>query len=221
MHISFSVFTLSCIILFGLASPNKMVIIPIIVWTLALSAVSSLNIFLAFPPSFILILVSILLLSISYYRLSKNANSNVYYLLGIHIIRIPIEFIIFQLFKHNMLPIEMTFLGWNYDLFFGITAILFLVSSSLNPKTLKSVLFKAWNILGICSLLEVVVIGILSSPLPLQAMAFDQPNIAVLQFPYVLLPTIIVPIVILSHFQLLGHANTTENQQNTYNRKIK
>lgn len=117
MHIFFSVFTLSCIILFGLASPNKMVIIPIIVWTLALSAVSSLNVFLAFPPSFILILVSILLLSISYYRLSKNANSNVYYLLGIHIFRIPIEFTIFQLFKHNMLPIEMTFLGWNYDLF--------------------------------------------------------------------------------------------------------
>ncbi len=221
MHIFFSVFTLSCIILFGLASPNKMVIIPIIVWTLALSAVSSLNVFLAFPPSFILILVSILLLSISYYRLSKNANSNVYYLLGIHIFRIPIEFTIFQLFKHNMLPIEMTFLGWNYDLFFGITAILFLVFSSLNPKTLKSVLFKAWNILGICSLLKVVVIGILSSPLPLQAMAFDQPNIAVLQFPYVFLPTIIVLIVILSHFHLLGYANTIENQQNKYNRKIK
>ncbi|PUV24972.1 hypothetical protein DCO56_08465 [Sphingobacterium athyrii] len=157
-----------------------------------------------------LILVSVLLLSISYYRLSKNVGLNVYYLLGIHIIRIPIEFIIFQLFKHKMLPIEMTFLGWNYDLFFGVTAILFLVFSSLNPRILTSALFKVWNILGICSLLQVVVIGILSSPLPLQTMAFDQPNIAVLQFPYVLLPTIIVPIVILSHFHPLRKAIKVE-----------
>lgn len=212
MHLLFSVFTLACIVLFGLASPNKMIIIPMMIWSFALSAVSSFNIFLSFPPSFVLILVSVLLLSISYYRLSKNVGLNVYYLLGIHIIRIPIEFIIFQLFKHKMLPIEMTFLGWNYDLFFGVTAILFLVFSSLNPRILTSALFKVWNILGICSLLQVVVIGILSSPLPLQTMAFDQPNIAVLQFPYVLLPTIIVPIVILSHFHLLRKAIKVEKR---------
>jgi len=189
-----------------------MIIIPMMIWTFALSAVSSLNIFLAFPPSFALILVSVILLSVSYYRLSKNVRLNAYYLLGIHIIRIPIEFIIFQLFNRKMLPIEMTFLGWNYDLFFGVTAILFLVFSSINPRILTSVLFKAWNILGICSLLQVVIIGILSSPLPLQAMAFEQPNIAVLQFPYALLPTIVVPIVILSHFHLLGKAITTEKK---------
>ncbi|WP_147430544.1 hypothetical protein [Sphingobacterium puteale] len=213
MPVVFSVSTLACLILFGLASPNKMVVIPIVIWAFALSAVSSLNIFLIFPPTFVLVLVSALLLSISYYRLSKNLSLNAYYLLGIHIIRLPIEFIIFQLFKHKMLPIEMTFLGWNYDLFFGITAVLFLIFSSFNPKILTSVFFKAWNILGICSLLIVVVIGILSSPLPLQSMAFDQPNIAVLQFPYVLLPTIIVPIVILSHFHLMGNSAIAEQQE--------
>lgn len=110
----------------------------------------------------------------------------------------------------------MTFLGWNYDLFFGITAVLFLIYSRPNPKILTSTLFKLWNILGICSLFEVVIIGILSSPLPLQSLAFDHPNIAVLQFPFVLLPTIVVPIVILSHFHLLGNRTAIENRQRSF-----
>ncbi len=212
MHIFFSISTFACIVLFGLASPNRIVVILIAIWTLILSTVSLLNIFLLFPPSFALVLVSTILLSISYYRLSKNLNLGIYYLLGIHIIRIPVEFILFQLYKKKMLPIEMTFLGWNYDLFFGITAVLFLIYSRPNPKILTSTLFKLWNILGICSLFEVVIIGILSSPLPLQSLAFDHPNIAVLQFPFVLLPTIVVPIVILSHFHLLGNRTAIENR---------
>lgn len=46
----------------------------------------------------------------------------------------------------------------------------------------------------------IVSIAILSAPFPFQQLAFEQPNVAVLRFPYILLPSVIVPLVYLSHF---------------------
>lgn len=57
--------------------------------------------------------------------------------------------------------------------------------------------------MGILFLLFIVSIAILSSPLPIQQLAFDQPNIALLIFPYTFLPTCVVPIVLMSHILLL------------------
>jgi len=39
----------------------------------------------------------------------------------------------------------------------------------------------------------------LSAPSPIQKIAFEQPNIAILYFPFCWLPTFIVPIVLFSH----------------------
>ncbi|MEM9987092.1 MAG: hypothetical protein AAF804_18515, partial [Bacteroidota bacterium] len=48
-------------------------------------------------------------------------------------------------------------------------------------------------------------IAILSAPLPFQQLAFEQPNVAVLRFPYVLLPGVVVPLVLLSHLLSLKY----------------
>ena len=42
-----------------------------------------------------------------------------------------------------------------------------------------------------------------SFPSPLQSMAFDQPNRAIMYFPFVWLPSIVVPIVLFSHIASL------------------
>jgi hypothetical protein len=47
--------------------------------------------------------------------------------------------------------------------------------------------------------LNVVITAIFCVPSPIQQLAFDQPNRAVLFFPYIWLPTVIVPIVFFSH----------------------
>jgi hypothetical protein len=57
----------------------------------------------------------------------------------------------------------------------------------------------AWNILGLILLLNVVIHGILSVPFPFQQFGLDQPNIAMLHAPYLLLPGLIVPVVLFSH----------------------
>ncbi|HEV7700865.1 MAG TPA: hypothetical protein VGO43_11595, partial [Pyrinomonadaceae bacterium] len=64
-------------------------------------------------------------------------------------------------------------------------------------------LLVGFNILGLMLLANIVSIAIMSLPSPMQQMAFDQPNRGVLLFPYIWLPTVIVPIVLFSHLASL------------------
>jgi hypothetical protein len=60
-------------------------------------------------------------------------------------------------------------------------------------------LLLAWNFICLGLLLNIVINAALSIRSPVQQFAFDQPNIAVLHFPFVLLPSFIVMIVLFSH----------------------
>ncbi|MDB6080057.1 MAG: putative transrane protein of unknown function, partial [Akkermansiaceae bacterium] len=40
---------------------------------------------------------------------------------------------------------------------------------------------------------------LLSAPFPFQRLALDQPNVAILSFPFIWLPTFIVPVVLFTH----------------------
>ncbi|MEO8588376.1 MAG: hypothetical protein ABI432_03330 [Flavobacteriales bacterium] len=61
----------------------------------------------------------------------------------------------------------------------------------------------AWNIACIGLLVNIVARAVLSAPFPFQQLAFDQPNIAVLYFPFVWLPCCVVPLVLLAHLATL------------------
>ena len=56
-----------------------------------------------------------------------------------------------------------------------------------------------WNFIGLALLLNIVINAILSAPTLFQQFAFEQPNVAILKFPIVWLPSFIVPVVLLSH----------------------
>jgi len=60
-------------------------------------------------------------------------------------------------------------------------------------------LLLVWNFICLCLLLNIVINAILAAPFPFQQFAFDQPNIAVLYFPFTWLPFFIVMIVLYSH----------------------
>ena len=55
------------------------------------------------------------------------------------------------------------------------------------------------NFICLVLLLNIVINALFSAPSPLQKFAFDQPNIAILNFPFSWLPTFIVPIVLFGH----------------------
>jgi hypothetical protein len=93
----------------------------------------------------------------------------------------------------------MTFQGYNFDILIGLSAVAILLYGSVTHNPLSKSFVLIWNLTGLLFLTIIVVMAILSSPLPIQQFAFQQPNVAVLKFPYVFLPAYIVPIVYLSH----------------------
>lgn len=119
-------------------------------------------------------------------------------LIFLNLVRIPVEFVLFWLFLNTLIPKIMTFEGWNFDILMGISAPLIFYYGFVKNKINRSVIL-LWNIIGIILLLFIFIIALLSAPFPLQKLAFDQPNIGLLYFPFSWLPTFIVPIVILGH----------------------
>ncbi len=212
MQSVFLTITISCLVLFWLAVQHKLSVAVYIIWAFIISSAAIAGFFGKFPASFALTLLGTAITILCCYKLLAHSKINMYLLLAIHLLRIPVEYLLFALFKAKMLPWEMTFIGCNHDLFFGITAFVFLIIGIFHPKIFNFQIFRLWNIFGVCSVLIVVILGILSSPIPIQTIAFDQPNIAMLQFPYALLPTVIVPLIILSHILLLRNSVTSKFQ---------
>ena len=123
-------------------------------------------------------------------------------LTSVHVIRIPVELTLLWLFLGGQVPQMMTFEGRNFDIFSGILAILVYFTAFRGPTMRRGVLI-AFNLVGLGLLINVVVIAVLSLPTPMQRWNFEQPNLAVLYFPYIWLPAIVVPIVLFSHLAAL------------------
>ncbi len=115
-----------------------------------------------------------------------------------HSIRIAVEILLGLLFYYGVISVYMTFEGTNFDLFSGITAPIVAYLAYKKGKENKKMLL-GWNIICLLLLLNVVVTAIFAFPSPFQKLSFEQPNIAILYFPFNLLPTVIVPIVLFSH----------------------
>lgn len=120
------------------------------------------------------------------------------YLTLIHIIRVPIEVVLFLLSLKGVIPSVMTFDGLNFDILSGITAPV-MAYFGVRGKRYRRKILLVWNIVCLALLLTVVIIAIISIPGPFQKIAFDHPNTAILYFPYCWLPTFIVPVVLFSH----------------------
>ena len=116
----------------------------------------------------------------------------------LHVVRIPVELVLFGLYLHHGVPKLMTFEGRNWDMLAGLTApVAWYFAFRSRQLGRRGLLL--WNLLGLASLLNIVVNGVLSAPSPFQQFAFEQPNVAILHFPFGWLPGCVVPVVLLAH----------------------
>lgn len=120
----------------------------------------------------------------------------------IHVIRVPVELTLAWLWEAGAVPAVMTFHGTNFDILSGITAPLALYFAYRPSRIGRNVLI-VWNLVALGLLINIVTTAVLCVPSPIQKLAFEQPNVAVLYFPYIWLPTIVVPIVLFSHLASL------------------
>jgi hypothetical protein len=166
----------------------------------------------AMPPRFMLAVVPALLCIVV--LLGSPARRwidslNLQTLTLLHIVRIPVELVLFWLFVHKAVPQVMTFEGRNFDILSGITTpiVWYLTRNNTNSKLLL-----LWNFVCVGLLLNIVITAALAAPFRFQQIAFDQPNIAVLYFPYIWLPACIVPLVLLSHLAAIKKLLTRSNR---------
>ncbi len=200
----FLLIVIAALILFYFGTgKNRKVFLYFLVWQLIISSLALLRIFEQKPGIFIAVIIGTVLLTIVALKSIKTAAQNSRLLLSIHVLRIPVELVLYQLYLQHKMPLSMTYKGINFDIIMGISALFLLAYNLLSGKQINRSFLIAWNILGIGFLLFIVVLAILSSPLPIQQFAFDQPNIAVLAFPYCLLPAGVVPLVLMAHILLL------------------
>ena len=119
-------------------------------------------------------------------------------LTAIHLVRIPVEITLWWLFHKQYVPKLMTFEAGNIDILAGFSAAIILLVA-FNDNVIKQKLLIVWNIAGLLLLFNIIIRALLSIPGPLQRLAFEQPNLAINYFPFVFLPSVIVPIVLFSH----------------------
>lgn len=154
------------------------------------------------PPRFFLTLFPPLIFIIALFATTKGRQYidglNIKTLTILHAIRIPVELVIFWLFVSKTVPQLMTFEGRNFDIISGLTAPAIFYLAFVKKRIGRKLLL-LWNVGCLGLLVNIVVYAIISAPFPFQQMAFDQPNIAVLHFPFVWLPCCIVPLVLFSH----------------------
>lgn len=202
--LSFLLIVIVALILFYFgAGKNRKVFLYFLVWQLIISSLALFRVFEQKSGIFIAVIIGTVLLTVVSLKSIKTAVLNSSLLLSIHILRIPVELVLYQLYLQHKIPLSMTYKGINLDITMGISALLLLIYMLLSGKKINQTFFVTWNIIGIGFLLFIVALAILSSPLPLQQFAFDQPNIAVLAFPYCLLPAGVVPVVLMAHILLL------------------
>jgi hypothetical protein len=146
----------------------------------------------------------LLIVSLFFFRGSKEFLSRISLpvLTLLSVARVPVELVIDWWYHAGLAPQLMTFEGRNFDIISGLTAPLVFFLAFRGGRVNKTLLL-AWNAACLLLLVNIVVNAVLSIPSPMQMQAFDRPNVAVLNYPFIWLPSVIVPAVLFSHLASL------------------
>lgn len=170
--------------------------------TAILAARGKLSDWSQFPPPVMKLFTTATLLTV-FYAFSRTGSRlvdglSVASLVGFQMFRVPVEIILFLWFRYQVVPVQMTFEGWNFDVFSGLSAcvITWLAAHGRLPRW--GLLL--WNVIGLGLLINIVTIAVLSMPTPLR-MFFTEPanTIVPTQAPYIWLPVFLVQAALFGH----------------------
>jgi hypothetical protein len=193
---------------------NK-VLYAIIGWTVLISVLSLsgfLNNFSSFPPRIIIVLVVPLmtLIAITMSPVTREILAHIpaKNIVRLQVFRVFVEILLWMLVVQNLLPVQMSFEGRNFDVISGLTApfaAYFLVNNR--------VALIAWNFLTLGLLINILAIAMLSMPTPFRLFMNEPSNTIVTIFPYVWLPGLLVPIAYGLSFLSLRQISKAKNAE--------
>ncbi len=176
--------------------------IALVAWATFILSVSSTGFFedfTALPPR-IMIVLGIPLVTTILVVFSKPVKELLPHipaqsLIRLQVFRVFVELLLWAAFLANVLPVQMTFEGRNFDILAGLAAPIVAYSLANNRTTLY-----IYNFVSLGLLLNIIIIAILSLPTPFRVFMNEPANVLVARFPFVLLPGMLVPLAYGLHF---------------------
>ena len=118
-------------------------------------------------------------------------------LVGAQAFRFPLELMLHRAYIEGLMPVQMSYSGFNLDILTGLFAVVVAMLVARNPRSFVAV--RIWNTAGIVLLANIVTIAILSAPGPLRAFHNEPANDWITHAPWVWLPTVFVVAAIMGH----------------------
>lgn len=103
--------------------------------------------------------------------------------------RFPLELAMHRAVGEGLMPEQMSYSGFNFDIVTGITALV--LGVAMMVTTIPRWIVSAWNVMGLALLTTIVALSMASSP-AFTAFGPDRVNVFVTWMPYTLLPTVMV-----------------------------
>jgi hypothetical protein len=152
------------------------------------------------PPPFLGLPVAVLALSLmaSFSRFGTRLIDGLplAWIIGVQAFRFPLELMMHRAYDEGVMPMQMSYSGWNFDIVTGLTAlpVTWAVSRGFGGRKLVI----AWNALGTLLLVNIVVIAVVSMPI----VGWFGPsllNTFVMFPPFVWLPAVMVTTAAVGH----------------------
>lgn len=120
------------------------------------------------------------------------------WLIAYQVYRVPLEIVLWMLFSAKLIPVQMTFEGRNFDIVAALTALPVAYFCCVR-KSWPRVVAVAWNVLGFGLVVNVATTGLLSAPTPFRVFMNEPANTFIADFPYIWIPTFLVPLALFGH----------------------
>ena len=152
------------------------------------------------PPPFAFLVIAIIALgfaiAFSRFGIRLATTLPLWVLVLVQGFRLPLELAMHGMYTRDIMPMEMTYTGLNFDI---LTGILALVVGVLAARGIVGRgIIAAWNVLGLALLINVVVVAILGTP-RFHYFGNESLNVWVTYPPFVWLPTVMVLAALAGH----------------------
>lgn len=201
----------------------------IIAWVGLLGVLSVMGVFRDFstvPPRLLPVLFAafFIVLLITFSKGVTNLLKSVppHWLVYFQSFRILVELLLWIAFSRGLLPVQMTFDGYNFDIVSGVLTLP--VGWALaTRKPYAKVLGIVYNIIGLLLLFNIITVAVLSMPTPFRQFMNEPANTIVAEFPFIYLPGVLVVLAFSFHVfslrQLVGEASPFLNSGNSVLKK--
>jgi MFS family permease len=164
------------------------------------------------PPTMVLLLVAMFALAVGLGRSRVGERLALGLplplLVGVQGFRLPLELLMHRAYTEGLMPVQMSYSGFNFDIFTGASALV--VAALLLAGRMPLWGVRLWNWVGLALLVNIVVIANLSTPTPMRVFMNEPANTWILHPPFVWLPAVMVLSALLGHIVVFRRLRASE-----------